>query len=107
VLLLGGGIKEIESTIRNTLGDIAGMICDGAKTSCALKVASCVEAAINAALLAMKGISIPGKDGILDDDIETCIRNVGRLGSVGMAETDKIILDIMTSKKKTPATGTA
>ncbi|MEZ7197324.1 L-cysteine desulfidase family protein [Pseudodesulfovibrio karagichevae] len=98
VLLLGGGLKEVESTIRNTVGDIAGMICDGAKTSCALKVASCVEAAINAALLAMKGISIPGRDGIVEDDIEACIRNIGRLGSVGMVETDKVILDIMTSK---------
>ncbi|WP_207261961.1 L-serine ammonia-lyase, iron-sulfur-dependent, subunit alpha [Desulfovibrio sp. Huiquan2017] len=99
VLLLGGGLHEIESAIRNTVGDIAGMVCDGAKTSCALKVASCVEAAINAALLAMKGISIPGRDGIVADDIEACIRNIGRLGSVGMVETDKVILDIMTSKR--------
>ncbi|HKI81706.1 MAG TPA: L-serine ammonia-lyase, iron-sulfur-dependent, subunit alpha, partial [Pseudodesulfovibrio sp.] len=103
VLLLGGGLKEVESTIRNTLGDIAGMICDGAKTSCALKVASCVEAAVTAALLAMKGISIPGRDGIMEDDIEACIRNVGRIGSVGMVETDKVILDIMTSKGNGPA----
>lgn len=103
VLLLGGGLKEVESTIRNTLGDIAGMICDGAKTSCALKVASCVEAAVTAALLAMKGISIPGRDGIMEDDIEACIRNIGRIGSVGMVETDKVILDIMTSKGNGPA----
>ena len=101
VLLLGGGLKDVENTIKNTLGDIAGMICDGAKTSCALKVASAVEAAINSALLAMKGIAIPGKDGILDDDIEACIRNVGELGSVGMAQTDKVILKIMTDKRTT------
>lgn len=101
VLILGGGLQEVESTIKNTLGDIAGMICDGAKTSCALKVSSAVEAAINSALLAMKGISIPGKDGILDDDIETCIHNVGQLGSVGMAQTDKVILKIMTGKHTT------
>ncbi len=99
VLLLGGGLKEVENAMKNSLGDIIGMICDGAKTSCALKVASSVEAAINSALLAMKGIAIPGKDGILDDDIEACIRNVGRLGSVGMAQTDKVILKIMTDKK--------
>ncbi|WP_419785435.1 serine dehydratase subunit alpha family protein [Pseudodesulfovibrio sp.] len=102
VLLLGGGLKEVESTIRNTVGDVAGMICDGAKTSCALKVASCVEAAINGAFLAMKGISIPGRDGIVADDIEACIGNIGRLGSVGMVETDKVILDIMTSKTRVP-----
>lgn len=99
VLLLGGGLKEVENAMKNSLGDIIGMICDGAKTSCALKVASSVEAAINSALLAMKGIVIPGKDGILDDDIEACIRNVGRLGSVGMAQTDKVILKIMTDKR--------
>ncbi|XXJ18491.1 serine dehydratase subunit alpha family protein [Desulfovibrio caledoniensis] len=107
VLLLGGGLKEVEGAIRNTVGDIAGMICDGAKTSCALKVASCVEAAVNGALLAMKGITIPGRDGIVEDDIEACIRNIGRLGSVGMAETDKVILDIMTSKSNGRAVKTA
>lgn len=101
VLILGGGLKEVESAMKNSFGDITGMICDGAKTSCALKVASAVEAAINSALLAMKGISVPGKDGILDDDIENCIRNVGQLGSVGMAQTDKVILKIMTEKHTT------
>lgn len=98
VMLLGGGLVEIERTIKNMVGTIAGMICDGAKTSCALKVASSVEAAINSALLAMKGTSVPGGDGIVDDDIEICIKNLGRLGSAGMCETDKIILDIMVNK---------
>lgn len=97
-ILLGGGIKEIERTIKNMVGSISGMVCDGAKTSCALKVASCVEAAINAALLAQKGVAVPGEDGIVADNIEDCIRNLGRLGSAGMVETDKIILDIMVNK---------
>ncbi len=99
ILILGGGLSEVEGTIRNTLGDIAGMVCDGAKTSCALKVASAVEAAISAAFLSMKGICIPGKDGIMDDNIETCIKNIGYLGSFGMIGADKAILKIMTSKK--------
>lgn len=98
VMLMAGGLKEMEYSMKNTLGDIAGMICDGAKTSCALKVASAVEAAVNSALLAMKGITIPGKDGIIDDDIEACIRNIGQLGSEGMVETDSVILKIMTGK---------
>lgn len=98
VMLLGGGLDKIEKTIKNTLGDIAGLICDGAKTSCALKVASAVEAAINGALLAMRDVCIPGKDGILDEDIESFICNIGTLGSVGMVETDKVILKIMTDK---------
>ncbi|WP_074217941.1 L-cysteine desulfidase family protein [Halodesulfovibrio marinisediminis] len=99
VMLLGGGLEEVERTIKNMIGTIAGMICDGAKTSCALKVASSVEAAINSALLAMKGTSVPGTDGIVDDNIEVCIKNLGRLGTAGMIETDKVILDIMVHKK--------
>ena len=98
VMLLGGSFEDIERTIKNMVGSVSGMICDGAKTSCALKVASCVEAAISSALLAMKGVSVPGSDGIVDDDIELCIHNLGRLGTAGMAETDKIILDIMVNK---------
>lgn len=97
-LLLGGTLDAVERTIKNMVGNIAGIICDGAKTSCALKVASCVEAAVNAALLAMKGTAVPGTDGIVHDDIETCIANLGRLGSAGMAETDRVILDIMVNK---------
>ncbi len=99
VMLLGGGLREIGFAIKNMVGNIAGMICDGAKTSCALKVASAVEAGIQAALLAKKGTSVSGKEGIVDEDLETSIRNLGRLGSSGMAGTDKVILDIMVSKK--------
>lgn len=98
-LLLGGGLKEMEMTVRNMVGNIAGMICDGAKSSCALKVASAVGAGIQAAMLAMSGSAVPGNEGIVDEDIETCIANLGRLGSTGMRETDKVILDIMLRKK--------
>lgn len=97
-MLLGGGIKEIECTIKNMVGSIAGMVCDGAKTSCALKVAASVEAAITAASLAMKGVCIPGDDGIVADNIEECIQNLGRLGAEGMVDTDKVILNIMRNK---------
>ena len=97
-MLLGGGMKEIECTIKNMVGSISGMVCDGAKTSCALKVASSVEAAITAALLAKKSVCIPGSDGIVADDVEKCIQNLGMLGAKGMVDTDRVILDIMTSK---------
>ena len=103
VMMFGGGMREIGFAIKNMVGNIAGMICDGAKTSCALKVASAVEAGIQAALLAKKGTSVSGKEGIVDDDLEISIQNLGRLGTSGMAETDKVILDIMVSKKHTPA----
>lgn len=98
-LLLGGGEKEMEMTVRNMVGNVAGMICDGAKSSCALKVASAVGAGIQAAMLALDGDAVPGNEGIVSEDIEACIANLGRLGSSGMAETDKVILDIMLHKK--------
>lgn len=99
--LLGGSEKEMEMTVRNMVGNIAGMICDGAKSSCALKVASAVGAGIQAATLAMQGSTVPGHEGIVSDDIEACIANLGKLGSEGMRETDKVILDIMLNKKTT------
>lgn len=97
-LLLGGGLREMEMTVRNMVGNVAGMICDGAKSSCALKVASAVGAGIQAAMLALDGSAVPGNEGIVSDDIEACIANLGRLGSTGMRETDKVILDIMLHK---------
>ncbi len=98
-MLMGGGVKEMEMTVRNMIGNVAGMICDGAKSSCALKVASAVGAGIQAAMLALQGSAVPGNEGIVSDDIETCIANLGTLGTVGMHETDKVILDIMLHKK--------
>jgi L-cysteine desulfidase len=99
VMLLGGEFKQMEFVIKNMLGSIVGMICDGAKTGCALKVATAVNSGVNAALLSMNNVAISSTDGIVDDDVEQCIRNLGRLGSEGMSCTDKVILDIMTSKK--------
>ncbi len=98
VFLLGGTYKHVEYAIKNMVGTVAGIVCDGAKYSCSLKVASCVSAAVHGALLALKDISVSEIEGIVDDDIERTIVNLGRLGSVGMKETDEIILDIMMSK---------
>ena len=97
-MLMGGGLPDMERTIRNMVGNVAGMICDGAKSSCALKVATAVSAGIQAALLALGGQVVPGHEGIVDDDIEICIANLGRLGSTGMQGTDRVILDIMLHK---------
>lgn len=97
-LLLGGDLAVMERTIRNMVGNVAGMICDGAKSSCALKVATAVGAGIQAVMLALDGSVVPGNEGITDDDIEVCIANLGRLGSTGMKEADKVILDIMLRK---------
>lgn len=97
-LLLDGDLAVMERTIRNMVGNVAGMICDGAKSSCALKVATAVGAGIQAVMLALDGSVVPGNEGITDDDIEDCIANLGRLGSTGMKEADKVILDIMLKK---------
>jgi L-cysteine desulfidase len=99
VMLLGGGLSQIANAVKNMVGNIAGMICDGAKTSCALKVASSVNAAIQAAFMGMSELAVSGKDGIVSHDLETSIQNLGRLASEGMAITDKVILDIMVSKQ--------
>lgn len=98
VMLLGGGLPQISSAVKNMVGNVAGMICDGAKTSCALKVASSVSAAVQAAFMGMSELAVSGKEGIVADDLEKSIQNLGRLVSEGMLETDRVILDIMVSK---------
>ena len=98
VWLQGGGYEQICAAIKNMTGNITGMVCDGAKVGCAMKVASGVSCAVQSAVLALRGTCIPSTDGIIDDDIEKTIRNLGKIGSAGMKETDKTILDIMLCK---------
>ena len=99
VMLLGGKLPQIANAVKNMVGNVAGMICDGAKTSCSLKVASSVSAAIQAAFMGMSELTVSGKDGIVSFDLEKSIQNLGRLASEGMIGTDKVILDIMVSKQ--------
>ncbi len=96
--LRGGSYGQICSAIKNMIGNITGMVCDGAKVGCAMKVASGVSSAIQSAVLAMEGICISENDGIIERDIEKTIHNLGRIGSVGMQNTDSMILDIMVCK---------
>lgn len=96
--LMGGGEKETIYTIKNMIGNITGMICDGAKEGCALKVSSGVGAAIQSALLALEGVVISSNDGIIEDDVEKTIQNLGEVGSKGMTQTDDLLLQIMVSK---------
>jgi len=97
--LKGGDYARICATIKNMIGNITGMVCDGAKVGCAMKVASGVYTAIQSSMLALEGHSASEHDGIIDNDIEETISNLGRVGSVGMDQTDGIILDIMLHKK--------
>lgn len=98
--LLGGGYKEVSATIANMVGNLSGMICDGAKYGCALKASSAVQAGIQAALLAMQGIRVSQNEGIVEHDVEKTIDNLGRLSSDGMKQTDFTILDMMTAKQQ-------
>ena len=98
VYLRGGDYDQICAAIKNMIGNITGMVCDGAKVGCAMKVASGVSSALQSAVLAREGICISSHDGIIEEDIEKTIRNVGRIGSVGMQNTDNMILDIMVCK---------
>ena len=98
VYLRGGDYNQICAAIKNMIGNITGMVCDGAKVGCAMKVASGVSSALQSAVLAREGICISEYDGIIEKDIEKTIMNLGRIGSIGMQHTDNMILDIMVCK---------
>ena len=97
--LMGGGYEQVSYSVKNMIANLAGMVCDGAKPSCALKVSSGVSTAVLSAMLAVQNHTVSSYEGLIEDDVDRCIRNLTRLGSVGMQETDKMVLDIMTHKK--------
>lgn len=96
--LSGGGLSVVSHTIINTLAILSGTICDGAKPSCAAKIASAVEAGILGWQMQVHGQQFSGGDGILADTVERTIINVGRLARQGMRQTDEVILNIMTGQ---------
>ena len=96
--LMGGGYEELTYAIKNMIGNITGMVCDGAKSGCALKVSSGTSSAVQSAILAVDKICISDNDGIIENDIETTISNLGKIGSKGMKYTDNIMLNIMINK---------
>ena len=100
VYLLGGTKEQSIGAVKNMIGNVSGMICDGAKPSCSLKASTGVSSALISALLAMEGHVVTANEGIVDEDIDCCIRNLADLGRDGMAETDLKVLKIMTSKGK-------
>lgn len=97
--LMGGSKKQITYAIKNMIGNITGMICDGAKPSCAMKVASGVSTAMLSAMMAMENKVVTSVEGIIDEDVDQSIYNLTSIGSKGMETTDKVVLDIMTHKK--------
>ena len=96
--LMGGNYEQIAFSVKNMIANLTGMICDGAKPSCALKLTTGVSTGVMSALLAMQHKCVTSVEGIIDDDVDKSIRNLTAIGSKGMDETDKYVLDIMTSK---------
>ena len=96
--LMGGGYEEVAMAVKNMIANLTGMICDGAKPSCALKLASGVSTAVLSAMMAMEHRCVSKLEGIIDEDVDRSIRNLTTIGREGMNETDTLILDIMTGK---------
>ena len=96
--LMGGGYEEVTKAVKNMIANLTGMICDGAKPSCAMKCASGVSTAVVSALMAMNNRCVKSVEGIIDDDVDKSIRNLTDIGRDAMVHTDAMILRIMTSK---------
>ncbi len=96
--LNGGTYEQISNTITNTMANIGGIVCDGAKPSCAAKIASSIDAAILAHNMSMNGLAFHEGEGIVQEDIESTIKSIGYVGRIGMKTTDQEILHIMTNQ---------
>ena len=98
--LMGGGYEQVAATVKNMAANLTGMICDGAKPSCAFKLTSGVSTAVISAMVAMEGDVCTSLEGIVDESVDTTINNLTAIGRDGMTQTDSMILDIMTHKGK-------
>lgn len=96
--LMGGNYQQVSFAVQNMIANLTGMICDGAKPSCALKLTSGASTAVLSAILAMENKCVTSVEGIIEDNVDLSIRNLTKIGSQGMNETDKLVLDIMTHK---------
>lgn len=98
VYLMGGGYDRICAAVKNMIANLTGMICDGAKPSCSLKITSGVSTALLSALLAMEGKCVTSVEGIVDDSVDKSIHNLTAIGADGMGITDEMVLQMMTCK---------
>ena len=96
--LMGGTYDQVAYAVQNMIANLTGMICDGAKPSCALKVTTGVSTAVLSAIMAMENRCVTSVEGIIDEDVDQSISNLTKIGSKGMNETDKLVLEIMTGK---------
>lgn len=97
--LMGGTFRQVSYAVQNMIANLTGMICDGAKPSCALKVTTGVSTAVLSAIMAMENRYVTSVEGIIDEDVDQSIRNLTKIGSQGMNETDRLVLQIMTQKQ--------
>lgn len=98
--LMDEDITHIKGAIENMIANLSGMICDGAKAGCALKLASAASAAVQSAIIAKQGFHVPPKNGIVGDKVEQSIRNLGKVSDEGMTVTDEVIIDVMNDINK-------
>lgn len=103
--LLGGSREDMKRTVVNTLGTVSGMVCDGAKASCAAKIAAALNTAILAGEMARKGLVFQPGEGLVFGSAEDTVRSAGILGREGMRETDEVILQLMLSRGKLQKSG--
>ena len=96
--LMGGDYDRICASVKNMIANLTGMICDGAKPSCSLKITSGVSTALLSSLLAMEGKCVTSEEGIVDDSVDKSIRNLTSIGAEAMCSTDERVLNIMTTK---------
>ena len=96
--LMGGDYQRICNAVKNMVANLTGMICDGAKPRCALKISSGVSTALLSALLSMEGKCVTSAEGIVDDNVDKCIHNLTSIGADAMRATDDMVLNIMTHK---------
>ena len=96
--LMGGTYEQVAWSVKNMIANLTGMICDGAKPSCALKLTTGVGTAVMGAMMAIQNRHVTSVEGIIDDDVDQSIRNLVAIGSRGMDETDRYVLEIMTNK---------
>ncbi len=96
--LMGGEYTQVCHSVKNMIANLTGMICDGAKPSCALKLSSGVSTAVMSAMMAKENRVVSAIEGIIDEDVDLTIRNLTTIGTDGMQETDRLVLKIMTSK---------
>ena len=96
--LMGGDYVNVCHSVKNMIANLTGMICDGAKPSCSLKISSGVSTAILSATLSMEGKHVTSAEGIIDEDVDKSIRNLTSIGKEAMCNTDDMVLNIMTNK---------